>query len=549
MLFGRRGPAGSTVVRAGHWQEGMGYSVRTSTGQSKEVWYYGATDVNDGQWHHWVFFLDATHMGMWLDGQLVLNVAHGLTSGDFSATTPFYVLRETNEVNRWLGDVDEFAVYRGVLSQAEILEHYNNGLGKHYAAITSEGVYLASYSMADFNFGGETSAQEAMSMALPTGAVVLALPAYHTAGGERKALSRAPGELAKMQLEAPPSGHVWRSYYYAAGVRVAVRVQGDPEPGNNGLFYLLGDHLSSTSVSYRSDGGQTVTQLYKAWGEVRYASGGLPTRYTFTGQYSHVADFGLLFYNARWYDSELGRFVQADTDVPESQGVQAWDRYAYVNNSPVNFTDPTGHTIPLPRWPSDITDIFIPVSDGWDLVAAAVCFVACGILPVHYESYGPGQGAIVGDQTSKPVLPFVAGVPLSPEAAAFNAAANSAAADAATSASTLNTPNEIGAWGEQQVGTNLPVQIQQVRPVAGQPRIYDGYFTANPNAYVEVKTSTQGAVYATQAIRNQIAIDSNFGANSGISPTWIFVNARPSGPLVNLMQQNRIPWHQLKIPW
>jgi hypothetical protein len=72
---------------------------------------------------------------------------------------------------------------------------------------------------------------------------------------------------------------------------------------------------------------------------------------------------------------------------------------------------------------------------------------------------------------------------------------------------------------------------------------------ARAQSSVPHPTSTQGAVYATQAIRNQIAIDSNFSANSGISPTWIFVNARPSRPLVNLMQQNRIPWHQLKVPW
>ena len=55
-----------------------------------------------------------------------------------------------------------------------------------------------------------------------------------------------------------------------------------------------------------------------------------------------------MFYNARWpapallgYDSSLGRFAQADTIIPG--GAQSLDRYAYVNNNPVNFTDPSGH--------------------------------------------------------------------------------------------------------------------------------------------------------------------------------------------------------------
>ncbi|MFZ5883970.1 MAG: RHS repeat-associated core domain-containing protein [Chloroflexota bacterium] len=83
----------------------------------------------------------------------------------------------------------------------------------------------------------------------------------------------------------------------------------------------------------------------------------MPTDYTFTGQYSYASDFGLMFYNARWlrsvpvtqwrgYDPSLGRFAQADTIVPEqTQGVQAWDRYAFVNNNPVRYTDPSGHCI------------------------------------------------------------------------------------------------------------------------------------------------------------------------------------------------------------
>jgi hypothetical protein len=48
-----------------------------------------------------------------------------------------------------------------------------------------------------------------------------------------------------------------------------------------------------------------------------------------------------MFYNARWYDPALGRMAQADTIVPG--GVQGLDRYAYVNNSPVMYTDPSGH--------------------------------------------------------------------------------------------------------------------------------------------------------------------------------------------------------------
>ena len=47
---------------------------------------------------------------------------------------------------------------------------------------------------------------------------------------------------------------------------------------------------------------------------------------------------------ARWFDPSLGRFTSPDSIVPTStQGTQAWDRYAFVNNNPVRYNDPTGH--------------------------------------------------------------------------------------------------------------------------------------------------------------------------------------------------------------
>ena len=123
-------------------------------------------------------------------------------------------------------------------------------------------------------------------------------------------------------------------YYYAGSQRIAMRTGGT-------LYYMLGDHLGSTSLVTDASGNVVSQQQYKSWGETRYASGNTPTKYQYTGQFSYESDFGLQFYNARWYDSSLGRFAQADSIIPG--GVQGMDRYAYVNNSPINYTDPSGH--------------------------------------------------------------------------------------------------------------------------------------------------------------------------------------------------------------
>ncbi len=74
-------------------------------------------------------------------------------------------------------------------------------------------------------------------------------------------------------------------------------------------------------------------------------SGNLPTQHTDTGQYSNMSDFGLMYYNARWYDPALGRFAQADTLIPQPGNPQSWDRYADVENNPLRYTDPSGHMV------------------------------------------------------------------------------------------------------------------------------------------------------------------------------------------------------------
>ncbi len=141
-----------------------------------------------------------------------------------------------------------------------------------------------------------------------------------------------------------------KKYYYAGSTRIAVRT-GTADP-----LWLMGDHLGSTSQTANYSGTPYTggNQLYKPWGEKRYPSGssGLPTTFRYTGQRQEKdlgGSDGLYYYGARWYDPSLNRWTQPDSIVPESaQGVQAWDRYSYVNNNPTTYNDPTGHNCNLP---------------------------------------------------------------------------------------------------------------------------------------------------------------------------------------------------------
>jgi RHS repeat-associated protein len=71
----------------------------------------------------------------------------------------------------------------------------------------------------------------------------------------------------------------------------------------------------------------------------------MPTDFTYTGQRSETASFGLMYYGARWYDPALGRFTQADTVIPGAGNPMAWDRFGYVSNNPLRYTDSTGHVL------------------------------------------------------------------------------------------------------------------------------------------------------------------------------------------------------------
>jgi hypothetical protein len=45
----------------------------------------------------------------------------------------------------------------------------------------------------------------------------------------------------------------------------------------------------------------------------------------------------------RWYDAQLGRWISADSIVPDPANPQSLNRFMYVLGNPLRYTDPTGH--------------------------------------------------------------------------------------------------------------------------------------------------------------------------------------------------------------
>ncbi|MEM7033388.1 MAG: RHS repeat-associated core domain-containing protein [Chloroflexota bacterium] len=78
------------------------------------------------------------------------------------------------------------------------------------------------------------------------------------------------------------------------------------------------------------------------FGASQWSSGVDQSDYDFTGQ--RLDSFKLLDYNARFYEPAIGRFISADTIVPDPADPQSLNRYSYVYNNPLKYTDPSGHT-------------------------------------------------------------------------------------------------------------------------------------------------------------------------------------------------------------
>jgi RHS repeat-associated protein len=111
----------------------------------------------------------------------------------------------------------------------------------------------------------------------------------------------------------------------------------------NGGYTMIDYLLVDDRGSFRLPSNNTYKLSYDAWGNVRYKSGnGQTPGFGYTGE--QQGSNGLVYLRARHYAPQLGRFLQRDTFPGFATRPQSLNRYAYTENNPVNFIDPTGHS-------------------------------------------------------------------------------------------------------------------------------------------------------------------------------------------------------------
>ena len=123
--------------------------------------------------------------------------------------------------------------------------------------------------------------------------------------------------------------------------------------------YLLRDHLGSLTSIVDNLGAMVQKLSYDPWGQRRNAADWQAlsslsltsfdtsmTRRGFTG-HEMVDTVGIIHMNGRIYDAKLGRFLQADPVIQFPNFSQSYNRYSYVLNNPLAYTDPSGYIIPI----------------------------------------------------------------------------------------------------------------------------------------------------------------------------------------------------------
>ena len=113
------------------------------------------------------------------------------------------------------------------------------------------------------------------------------------------------------------------------------------------VFYYVTNSRGDVMAILDDSGNYCAVYEYDAWGNVLYASDcndWIIAEYNPLLYRGYIYDWetGLYYLQSRYYDPEIGRFINADGLVSTGQGLTGNNMCAYCGNNPIIYSDPYG---------------------------------------------------------------------------------------------------------------------------------------------------------------------------------------------------------------
>ena len=156
---------------------------------------------------------------------------------------------------------------------------------------------------------------------------------------------------------------------------------------NGTVYYYITNLQGDVTSLQQANGGTGAQYAYDAWGNIIAMSGTLaelnPLRYR---GYVYDQETGFYYLNSRYYDPEIGRFINVDDEISNVGGNElGYNLFAYCFNNPVNLSDQSG------SWPS-LSQALGAVA----VAAAAVAVVAIVVAAPALAIAGAGATVVSG---------------------------------------------------------------------------------------------------------------------------------------------------------
>ena len=131
-------------------------------------------------------------------------------------------------------------------------------------------------------------------------------------------------------------------------------------------YFLFEKNLQGDIVAvYNSSGTKLLSYTYDAWGNCTVTgsttTGAQYNPFRYRGYY-YDSELGLYYLNSRYYDSQIGRFINLDALINGNSDLIGFNLFAYCSNNPVIYVDEFGYAITYDLNEPDWWSSFI---DGW----------------------------------------------------------------------------------------------------------------------------------------------------------------------------------------